>query len=203
MAEVFTPFPACTILANLSGGIDSVYGVYTLLRQGEHVLIHHCQLSEYRRATFECAANAEVLEWYTSQGLDNFEYVESTVTMPPARHASRVRDGEILMFLAGGLLRSHKHIKRMAYFNNAEDSSSRYPRYARRLVSIMRRTARRQNIRVIRPIANMTKAEVVAAIPPELLALCHWCRFPRVDGSPCHRCHTCKSVDPALALLTE
>src|SRR5690606_15683085 len=47
------------------------------------------------------------------------------------------------------------------------------------------------------PIQDMTKAQIIHAMPRDLLDLCWWCRRPR-DGKPCHKCYTCKQVDQAL-----
>lgn len=48
------------------------------------------------------------------------------------------------------------------------------------------------------PIQHMKKADVIRAMPRDLLKLCWWCRKPTADGKPCHRCYTCKLVDAAL-----
>jgi 7-cyano-7-deazaguanine synthase in queuosine biosynthesis len=56
--------------------------------------------------------------------------------------------------------------------------------------------ARRQP-KILYPLIDMTKRDIIKEIPIELLRLCWWCRRPR-DGAECHRCHTCRQVDPVL-----
>jgi hypothetical protein len=48
------------------------------------------------------------------------------------------------------------------------------------------------------PMVHLTKAEVVQQLPADLLAACWWCRRPN-GRHACHKCATCRLVDPALA----
>lgn len=190
--------PDCDVLANLSGGLDSVYGIWRLLEEGRHPLIHHCHLGGNTRLPWESQATSRVLGWFATNGLAAFDYIESEVTLPPTRYKSRMRDPDLMMIISGQILRDRPHIGELAYFNNVEDTSSRYPRIARSRENIMRRWAHRKNIDVTRPIAHMTKADIVHALPPALFALSHWCRFPGPNGEWCHNCIPCRKVDAAL-----
>src|SRR6266498_3133831 len=78
-----------TVISNLSGGIDSVYGTYKLLLEGEYVLIHHCHLTSRTRMRYESDVTAKVLEYFRSQGLTNFEYIDSAVVLPQTPHFTR------------------------------------------------------------------------------------------------------------------
>lgn len=184
------------VLSNLSGGVDSVYGTLLLLRAGHRVLVHHCVIDEMGRAPHERAAALGALGWYRQNGFDNFEYVESMAKMPPSPFRTRVRCVEMVMFYAGGILRAQTHIKTMAYFNNAEDSYTRDPNSveARARLATLYNTARRDDFEVVRPVMHMTKAEIVADMPPDLFRLCSWCRAPAPDGTPCGSCNTCRIV---------
>lgn len=190
--------PDCDVLANLSGGLDSVYGVWRLLEQGRRPLIHHCHLGGNKRLQFESRATQEALEWFRIRGLTNFEYIESWVTLPPYRYKSRMRDPDLIMMVSGQILRDRPHINELSYFNNLEDTSSRYPRMARSRVNILKYWAHRNNIKIDRPIAHLTKADIVRALPDDLFQLSHWCRFPNSHGEACHRCIPCRKVDAAL-----
>lgn len=186
-----------TVLSNLSGGIDSVYGTYKLLLAGEHVLIHHCHLTSRHRMRYESIATARVLDWFRSQGLTNFEYVDSAAVLPPAPHMSRMRDPEVIMAMAGTILRARKHIKRLAYWNIVGDTSTKYPngKVIKARTEMMYITARRRNIKIERPLQEMTKTDILRDMPRELFELAFWCRFPLEDGSPCRtECTTCVDV---------
>lgn len=191
--------PDCSVLANLSGGLDSVYGLYVMLQDRGRVLIHHCHLGGNPRLPWESRATNNVLRWFENNGLTNFDYIESSVTLPPYRYSSRMRDPDLIMMISGQILRDRPHINELAYFNNSEDTSSRYPRVARSRVNIMKRWAHRRNIVVSRPVAHMTKADIVRAIPEDLFRLASWCRFPDYMANPCHRCIPCRKVDAARA----
>ncbi len=197
-----------TVLSNLSGGIDSVYGTYRLLVAGERVLIHHCHLTSRHRMRYESIATAKVLDWFRSQGLTNFEYIDSAAVLPPAPHMKRMRDPEIIMAMAGTILRARPHIKRLAYWNIVGDTSTRYPngKVIKARTQMMYICARRKNITIERPLQEMTKTEILRDMPAELFKLSFWCRFPLEDGSPCvTNCSTCVDVysDPeVVAKLT-
>jgi 7-cyano-7-deazaguanine synthase in queuosine biosynthesis len=190
--------PECDVLANLSGGLDSVYGIWQLLLEGRKPLIHHCHLSGNLRQPWESQATADVLGWFQARGLGNFEYIDSHVELPPTVYRSRMRDPELIMMIAGQVLRDRPHIREMAYFNNAEDTSTRHPRTKRRRENILYYWAHRRNIKITRPIVHLTKADIVRALPHDLFEASHWCRFPGSRGEPCHRCIPCKKVDNAL-----
>lgn len=196
-----------TVLSNLSGGVDSVYGTYKLLLSGERVLIHHCHLTSRHRMRYESIATARVLEWFVSQGLTNFEYIDSASVLPPSPHLKRMRDPEIIMAMAGTILRARPHIKRLAYWNIVGDTSTKYPngKVIKARTRMMYICARRRNIHIERPLQEMTKSDILRDMPAELFRLCFWCRFPLEDGSPCRECSTCVDVfsDPdVIAKLT-
>lgn len=190
--------PDCTVLANLSGGVDSVYGIWTLLIHGVKPLIHHCHLGGNLRLRWESQATFRTLEWFRNQGYVNFDYVDSWVTLPPYRYKSRMRDPDLIMMISGQILRDRPHIKHMDYYNNAEDTSTIYPRTKARRESILKFWAGRRNIKITRPLETMTKAEIVRLMPDELLSLCSWCRFPNAHGIPCRKCIPCRKIFAAL-----
>jgi len=198
-----------TVLSNLSGGIDSVYGTYKLLLAGERVLIHHCHLTSRHRMRYESQAVEKVLSWFDKQGLTNYEYIDSAAVLPPAPHMQRMRDPEIVMAMAGTILRARPWITRLAYWNIVGDTSTKYPngKVIKARTRMMYICARRRNITIERPLQEMTKTEILADMPRELFELAFWCRFPLEDGSPCKtNCTTCVDVysDPAvIAKLTE
>ena len=55
----------------------------------------------------------------------------------------------------------------------------------------------RERIGRLRPMSQYNRVQIIGDMPEELIRLCWWCRTPR-DGQPCHRCATCRVVDPAL-----
>lgn len=191
--------PDCTVLVNLSGGADSVFGLWRLLLGGLHrPLVHHCHLGGNPRLPWESKATKDALEWMAGQGLTNFEYVESHITLPPTKQATRMRDPDLIMMVTGQLLRDRPHIKRIEYFNNSQDTSTLYPRTRRRRVHIMQYWAKRKDIVIGRPLQHLTKAQIVRMMPTDLLDLCSWCRYPSTSGTPCRRCIPCRAIFAAL-----
>lgn len=185
-----------TVLSNLSGGIDSVYGTYKLLLAGERVLIHHCHLTSRYRMRYESMAVEKVLAWFDSQGLTNYEYIDSAAVLPPAPHMQRMRDPEIVMAMAGTILRARPWIKRLAYWNIVGDTSTKYPdgKVIKARTRMMYICARRRNIHIERPLQEMTKTQILADMPRDLFELAFWCRFPHEDGTPCMKPCTCKGA---------
>jgi hypothetical protein len=154
---------------------------------------------------YESIATARVLEWFDSQGLTNYEYIDSAVVLPPAPHLKRVRDPEIIMALCGNILRARRHIKRVAYWNIVGDTSTEMPnsKAVRARIRMMYICARRNDITIERPLETWTKQDVIRAMPRELFELAFWCRQPLEGGVPCRKCKTCVDVYRDADLVNE
>ena len=183
------------IVANLSGGVDSAYGIYLLLKEKQELLIHHCVLYNglsHLRTEFETNATYKIMEWYSNQGFTGYEYIETAINLPkPTMEDRRLLDLESVMFLTGGIFRTNPGLTVLARFANADDQTQTTRENKHRKDALIR-TARRNNIKMIFPIARFTKQQIRDEMPQDLLDLCHSCRKPDENGNICMDCHACK-----------
>src|SRR5690606_4019228 len=187
----------------LSGGIDSAYCMWRALLEGRTLLVHHVHLTNREgRVAYEAQAVQRILDWMRGKGLDRVVYSDSAFDYGTVRHI--VRDHGIWALWIGILLsdpkhRQIRHVIRPDHYDSARDGpdGAEMQRAHRRYRNISFEVCERELV-FEHPIQHMMKAEVVQAMPPDLLELCWYCRWPTRDGKPCHRCYTCKLVDPAL-----
>lgn len=198
--------PAGDTLLMLSGGIDSVYALYTHLTTTDApIRTHHVHLRNWEgRDRAEAAAVQRVLGWARRNGYgDRITHTQSTTDFGDIRYL--VRDHHTWGFWAGVILANpvNAGITKVIRTFHADsvregvDSPARKradDAWQRPIEFIAQRP-----IELVHPMIHMTKAEVVRALPAELRALCWWCRRPRRGQQPCHECHTCRQVDAALA----
>ncbi len=182
------------VFLNLSGGVDSVYAAWWWLQnRPEGLVIHHCHLkNSERRDRAEAEAVKSVLAWLREHKLDRFEFIESTFDYGTIPHL--VWDIEIIGFLTGLVLRGsrYKDITRVLMTTTADDLRLRSSdkRRARReqLAQIM---LPRRQLEAVWVNRHLSKAQMVKAMPKDLLALTWSCRKPQ-NGKPCRTCYTCK-----------
>ena len=184
-----------TLLVNLSGGVDSVYATWKLLTEGHRLILHHCRIvNREGRRDVEMRAVRQTVSWLQTHRLRSFTLIESGYD-----HGDMGRliyDVELIGFLTGVALRdpSRRMIRTVVVSANAGDASVTAPDTSRirRRKEIAEVVAGRALTWWI-PFAHMTKRQMVAEMPPDLLALCWWCRRPR-DDRPCRNCRTCREV---------
>ena len=185
-----------TLLLNLSGGVDSVYAAWRLLTDGHRLILHHCILRNREgRHDVEARAVRLVASWLRDHRLRAFTLLESGYD-----HGNLGRlpyDVEVLGFLTGVVLRdpSRRKIDTVVVSANSADASVTAPttsRIVRRRQLAEAMVGRRLNWWI--PFAHMTKAQMIAELPAELLELCWWCRRPQ-GTMPCRRCRTCREIN--------
>lgn len=184
------------VLVNLSGGIDSAYSLYLMLKEGRSCLVHHISLRNWEgRAGAEAHATEQVLGWLTAEGLTNWEYVQTGFNYGDLRYI--VLDLHVWSFFTGVILANPKNadVGEVVVSSHLDSPFMSDPDRERRRREQVRLVAGREPEWLF-PIGQMTKAEVVRACPPGLLKRTWWCRRPR-SGRPCHKCHTCEQVDSA------
>jgi 7-cyano-7-deazaguanine synthase in queuosine biosynthesis len=185
-----------TLLLNLSGGVDSVYAAWRLLADGHRLILHHCVLRNREgRHEVEGRAVRQVATWLRDHRLRAFTLLESGYD-----HGNLGRlpyDVEVIGFLTGVVLRdpSRRTIRTVVVSANSADVSVTAPTTSRvvrrrQLAEVM--IGRQLNWWV--PFAQTTKAEMIDELPPDLLALCWWCRKPH-GSRPCLRCRTCREIN--------
>ena len=180
------------VLLNLSGGIDSTYQAWRLLRRGHQLLIHHCHYkTRQRRWPHEARSTWAVLNWFREHDLNNFDYVETSFN-----HGTGVihpfTDITFLNPLTGLVLLGRDSIKHAVLGNHADSPDPHRPE-----AKLWQRTGQqmaRRRFTWVMPTLHMSKADIIRDTPPDLFDLTWWCRSP-VAGKPCRdSCGTCGQV---------
>ena len=189
-------------LMGLSGGLDSVYVLYRWLAANpdKRLLVHHCRLTNrFGRQPLETAAARGAVEWCRAHGLDNFDYIETSIDVGDLRNLPY--DEFLLTVLNGVILRDERY--RDIPVLLMPTPKDEYTRLGGRLTKRRAKSRRirsefvKTGIQTQYPIEHMTKEEVVAACPADLRALSWSCRAPTPEGERCHTCHTCRQLDAA------
>src|SRR5690606_8052860 len=187
----------------LSGGIDSAYCMWKALSEGRSLLVHHVHLTNHvGRVRFEARAVERILEWMRNQGLTSFTCTESSFDYGTLRFV--VKDHNIWALMIGIIAADprNRQITRVIRPDHYDSLPSGpdgpgMRRAHRRYRNIAYEVCERELVWE-HPIQHMMKADVIRAMPRDLLECCWWCRKPTSDGKPCHRCYTCRLVDQAL-----
>lgn len=189
-------------MMGLSGGVDSVYVLYKWLSENptKRLLVHHCRLSNrFGRQPLETFGARSAVDWCRAQRLDNFDYIETGIDVGDL--TSLPYDEFLLTVMNGVILRDARY--RDIPVLLMPTPKDEYERLGGRLTKRRAKSRRIRSefvttgIRTEYPIEHMTKAEVLAACPPDLRALSWSCRAPQPDGKRCHTCHTCRQIDAA------
>ena len=197
-----------TVLVSWSGGIDSTSCLWQLLRDGVCVLAHHVELrSPDGRWRAEGPAVEAQRAWFAAHGMP-IEYFKRT-GFDYGDVAKYTRDINITAFTAGFILSGYPSVTAAVISSSADD--------ARRQESDAGIQARRKQLTEIMagrslewltPNLHKSKREVMAEMPPDLLALCWYCRKPLVEQGKCKsrfvrcgHCRTCREVIAAESAL--
>lgn len=195
-----TPRPDTLLL--LSGGIDSAYCLWQRVKAGQSTRVHHVSLRDKcGRHPFEDAAVRNILAWLGSHGGKGLiHYTESVTDFGGLRYVPR--NHHLWAYWTGVILSFEPHLLKVVKathvdaFRNGPDTEA-VAKVNRTYDAGIRAVAGRVPV-WDRPMAHLLKAEVVAAMPSDLLKLCWFCRVPAVGGRPCGTCYTCSLVLPAL-----
>lgn len=189
-----------------SGGLDSVQALYARCVVGLPTRTHHVRLKNWNgRSVFEQKAVTDTLAWLRRRFPKvSIEHTTSTFDYGDLRYI--VKDHNVWGLMAGIILADPKndHITRVvrtfhrdSVVGGLESPAGRPAEHAWR-TPIDHLTGRRaEPVEFLYPQLGMSKADIVAALPPDLMRLCWYCRIPK-HGRPCHECHTCRQVDAAL-----
>ena len=184
------------VLHNLSGGVDSAFVAWDWLRQHpERLLIHHCHLvTKQKRTPKEAEAVTAILAWLRREGLDHFDFVESTFDYGTI--GTGVYDIEVIGFISAVILRGRRYKDVDTILVPASANDMRLNKISERqerrkaLVELMNPGKR---VRFVYPIEHLEKRELLRTMPQELRGLTWSCRRPK-NGEPCGKCHACRSV---------
>lgn len=189
-----------------SGGIDSTAGLYlTLTRHpDDHFLVFKVNLingeSASRTVKEEQAVNA-ILDELRNMGISNFTFRRLSFDYgqlgPPP-----IWDSEAVNFAAATCIRAYPEITELIEGAIADDYlqegfQERLDQIEKILYLVSERTA--ENLKIVFPLKEMSKYEVMKAIPPSILPLTWSCRYPEGAGNwqlkRCHKCATCQIID--------
>ncbi|BDS10004.1 7-cyano-7-deazaguanine synthase [Aureispira anguillae] len=192
-----------------SGGIDSTAGLYLTLTQhpNDQFLVFKVNLINgecaSRTVKEEQAVNA-ILDELRKMGICNFTFRRlsfdySQLGPPP------IWDSEAVNFAAATCLRAHPEIYELIEGAIADDYlqegfQDRLDQIEKILYLVSERT--KENLKIVFPLKEMPKYEVMKAIPPAILALTWSCRYPEGAANwelkRCHKCSTCLIIDEVL-----
>lgn len=184
----------------LSGGIDSSFCLWQRAVAGLETRTHHVYLNDHEgRLDVEARACRQVLEYIKGIG-GRVHHTESHVDfgrmwIPKNHHLWAYWAGVILASPSGKQIDEVVIPRHFDGVRGGPDGPVA-KNIDRCFLGHIELLARRRP-RLVYPMVHMTKADVIRAMPRELLELCWWCRRPQ-NGKPCHKCATCKLVDPAL-----
>ena len=188
------------MLINLSGGIDSVYCLHLMLEQGHKVLAHHIRLRNREgREQVEYKATQRVLQHFRSKGYSRqIKYHETGFDYGTINYVAY--DLYIWSFMTAILLtdpNTRASTRAVVISSHLDSPFMLNPEREARRRALVRSVLGDWEPEWVFPIGDMTKKQIVQAIPNDLLNLCWWCRYPR-RNKPCGRCKTCKQVTEAL-----
>lgn len=195
-------------LLNFSGGLDSTYTLWHYLKNNPEktLLVHHCNWQTvFKRHEQESRAVKDVLNWLSENGMDNYEYIETTVDIREL--GVKPVDHQMIAFLTGIILLNPKY-KTIKYsiLSTPKDEPERLGKSINRIwqdAAEIRRmpsltvNKKPRDIKVVQPIKDKYKSELIAELPQELLELYFSCRTPK-QGEPCGKCHTCKQINRSV-----
>jgi 7-cyano-7-deazaguanine synthase in queuosine biosynthesis len=196
-------------LIPFSGGIDSTAGLYLTLTQNpnQDFLVFKVNLINGEcasRTVKEEQAVNNILDELRRMGIQNFTFKRlsfdySQLGAPP------IWDSEAVNFAAATCLRAHPEISEMIEGAIADDYlqegfQERLNQIEKILYLVSNRN--KETLKIVFPLKNKLKHEVMKAIPPNILKLTWSCRYPEGTANwelkRCHKCSTCKTIDKVL-----
>ncbi len=186
----------------LSGGIDSTAVLVKLLEETEdHIHAHHIYLkNRMGRERVELAAVYKIVE-YCHNHYRAFDFTVSSIDLSFLR--STPPDIFHTNYIAGLMVGLDPRIKRLARCVIADDEEDETYSIRRDVARMLFRTLvpQKRSPEYIYPVKDMSKAEVIAYLPQDLLHLTWSCRTPQRTQSAfkrCGQCHTCQQIQEAL-----
>lgn len=182
-----------TTLLHISGGLDSVYTAYIWLKNNStnKILLHHVNLQhrEEDRLEEETKAMSEVLDWFKNNGLDNFEYRESTLLYGDLK--GFIRDFMAISFFTAAILKEFRFIDTILSTRHAQENNLTEEQRNEMIFSILKPLGIKRDIKFDYPNGQTNRKDMFENMPLDLYKLCKSCRKP-IQGKPCKRCRTCK-----------
>lgn len=184
-----------------SGGIDSTYMIYRALMNGENIHVHHISMrNSEKRADHEKIAITALKEEFKNMGL-SFDFSTSSVD-----YTETYIGFDYHMYLLLGQKACIAQFKpaQICIGRNKDDIDTVDPdiisglyKYWTVLTEYVSPTHPYVNKKVLCPLKDLTKKEIINGLPKNLLNLCWSCRTPN-GNNPCGSCKTCKEIGHEL-----
>ena len=190
----------------LSGGVDSVGALYRVLKETNNsVVAHHVNfINSEKRYEAESIACSSIVS-YLKKNVRDFEYNESTFIFPMKRH---IGWDIITAMYIGGLVTKNYYKDDNIIELCIGDTKDDFGAYKWKspiaqsigLLSALEDPRKvRQNVpKIIQPVVDMTKEEIINYIPSDLFSLTWSCRVPQriemdttTTFTTCGHCITC------------
>ena len=206
-----------TTFIALSGGVDSTYYLWKWLSEnpknkGESILIHHVLLHQARKQVEKVACD-KILKYLTSQGMTNYQYVETVFSRGTLRGS--LYDLPIVGLISGCVIstKSCKYLTTILGCYCREESpktvrligrgktfreacntmpDSRQSQFIKNIEYINKKTYSYES-----PYILKSKMQMIDELPQELREAVWFCRLPK-NNNPCKRCFNCRRVLPHL-----
>ncbi|MEM7652201.1 MAG: hypothetical protein AAF220_03375 [Pseudomonadota bacterium] len=195
-------------LMMLSGGFDSVYFLYKLLTETEdYIFAHHINLvnpeGRHREEQKACRA---IVDWLRAN-VRQFEYGETTIMHEglPVFGYDMVSVGFEAGVISHSIFGSFGRMPDRWIVGTCTEEGSNPERWVH-VENCVAANCFPQKPPPFDSLPIVTKAEEIAALPPELRNLVWYCRRPVRDGDisrPCGKCTTCITVKEAYDALGE
>jgi 7-cyano-7-deazaguanine synthase in queuosine biosynthesis len=184
-----------TILAMLSGGLDSTFMVHHLLTDPQYaeyeLHVHHINLGNIEnRKLAEKIAVDNILSYFNINNYKKFTYSESTVEFE-AYNNGFMWDIEPTSFMSGYIASRDTSITKVAIGATSGELKNR-DLVSNRETADKIFSAYSTNANKIYPVSHLTKIQIYNIIPTELRNLTWSCRIPKYISDIPERCGDCK-----------
>ncbi len=184
-----------TILLMWSGGLDSTGVLWKLLNDDIYSLFnihaHHISLWNHEgRSTPEGFAIDQILSELDLVQKCNLSYTDSLIEFPTINGIFPY-DADVVAFVAAQICNALPNIRYVANGVTRDDysESSDYSLRIGRSYSVFNSACTRR-VEQIRPVSDMTKADIWTMLPDAIREATWSCRVPRA-GEPCGECKSC------------
>jgi len=174
-----------TVMVNFSGGIDSTLVALKALQTDHNIILHHVILkNKMNRWRPELKAVQRLLSLFEQDY--SFEYIETTLD---TNNINMTYDSLYTTQMASAICFSRQHFKAIheVWMGFNKDDNLAFFDYQRVLEAPFNNPPK-----LIMPLKNKTKKEIIKELPDKYLQECFWCRTPNKNGTPCCNCHACR-----------
>lgn len=184
-------------LLALSGGLDSTYVAWKWLTENPHghLVMFHVDLyhAAEDRLEAEKAAVENILNYFHSQGLNNFTYLGNTIFSYGKLPRITIKDIQIVAMFKAIILKTPRfqRINTVLLSWHKGEVNREDINRGHRVKTMFKALEVGREIKLEFPIEHKTRKEMVEEMPLPLRRLVSSCRKPK-EGKPCYTCKTCR-----------